>query len=158
MAVGTTMAIIGIAAAAGSTTSAVVKTKAANKAAKLQTAAAQDANRVATQVYNEGRAMTAPYQIGGANSMGLLSALMTPQGQPGAYSPGMRYQPNIGINPRPPMSPATMPASFWQKAQMPIGGGPPPPDAGPVPMMPPQPIVGQPYIGGPLGPNPIWRY
>jgi hypothetical protein len=89
--IGTTAAIIGLIAssAASSAAQAISTSHAASSAAKTQTQGAQNAMGILQGLYGQQQANLAPWMNTGTAANNLLGSLMTPPGQPGAYTPGM---------------------------------------------------------------------
>lgn len=95
--IGTTMALIGMAAAtAGSkVVASKIQSNAANKAAKTQVAAAGQAGDFLKQIYGQQQQMQAPYIAQGQRATALLGDLMTP-------NPGARMSaPPMAVNRHP---------------------------------------------------------
>lgn len=135
MAIGTGLAIAGLASLAGNAIGAKLKSNAAKKASAAQQQASQQSSNFLQQGIGQLGGLYAPYMNAGAGAMGTLGRLTTPgagaryasPGPPNAMPPGMggpMPPPNQAM-PRGPMPGGQMPGGTF--AQM-----------GPPPGMPPQ--------------------
>jgi hypothetical protein len=162
MAVGTTMAVIGLASAAAQAYGAHRASSAANKAAKQQEQGAAKAAEVARGVYGTQMGLMEPYAALGRQNANTLGRLM----QPGVPYPAQMQAADAGRFQQtpppwmmgPPQGGPAMPRGGTLGGMMPPGMLPPfaqPPMGGLGRMMPPQPVMGgrRPHALGRLMPR-----
>lgn len=125
-----TSTLLGMAAVSAGTkvASGIMQAKAANKTAKTQATAAEDAQKMYERMWGQYQQQQQPYMQMGQNAAGLLGSVMMPRNSPGSYA-------QQGYTPTP----------------VPNGGtfGAPPPQR---PMAPPQRPMGPPPQYG----NNVW--